>query len=497
MKDKRRNVVRTLEDGIRKVRQERFAFIIPSTYATYLSSQPPCDLMALDQFMFITNYMFAVKKGNELVDRIDEALIKLQQDGVLQMLFHKWWNSGDCVGATDPPPKPVTDIVNVTAYPAGRKSSGDWVHGLFTFSTRWRNPVTPSTTPPPTSPTTTSHPTRHKPVTSPGDAERAFPSPVTSPNQTEADDVMRNPLTKTPLTERGVTYTVPTTLPTVGGASVSRSENTSNRPHRHRHRHRPRDRKRNRERKRERNRNRKNHSPSPNITTIANATDAMLPEHANEEDKLLVPGNTQWLITSTSAVTPSTSTGPPPSPPRWDGKYVFEDDLLSTRTPENYTIDLEFIPAEEDSIRIFPFTYKPRFESRPPEVEAPEPEVEAPGPEVDVSEPEVGAIPASILPPTAPPVVVEDTGNERATTPSDVFPGGSSTSSTWRNNVRETEANDKTDRLYPATTPPIGETRGEQETSGGSEGSVPSLPSLFIPLLLVVGTLWVSECRLS
>ncbi len=45
--------------------------------------------------------MFALPKGSRLVEDIDSALLKLQDEGILQMLFHKWWNSEECVGFTD------------------------------------------------------------------------------------------------------------------------------------------------------------------------------------------------------------------------------------------------------------------------------------------------------------------------------------------------------------------------------------------------------------
>ncbi len=45
--------------------------------------------------------MFALPKGSGLVGDIDSALLKLQDEGILQMLFHKWWNSEECVGFTD------------------------------------------------------------------------------------------------------------------------------------------------------------------------------------------------------------------------------------------------------------------------------------------------------------------------------------------------------------------------------------------------------------
>ena len=91
----------TLKKGFRKVRSEKYILLMPSTDASYWTSKIPCDLMSLDQFMMVTNYMFALPKGTHLTDKISEALLKLQEEGILQRLFHKWWNSEECVGFTD------------------------------------------------------------------------------------------------------------------------------------------------------------------------------------------------------------------------------------------------------------------------------------------------------------------------------------------------------------------------------------------------------------
>ena len=97
------NVVKTFTDGVEKVRSGDYALIVESTEAAYASLHPPCDLVALDQFMSITNYAFALPKDSSLVSDIDRALLQLQEQGVLQRLFHKWWNSGECLLTLEDP----------------------------------------------------------------------------------------------------------------------------------------------------------------------------------------------------------------------------------------------------------------------------------------------------------------------------------------------------------------------------------------------------------
>ncbi len=98
---KRSSIIPSLKEALVKVRRGNFALILQSTDSTYLASKRPCDLMSLDQFLSITHYMMALKKGNGLTEEIDRALVKLQQEGILQMLFHKWWNSDECLGVTE------------------------------------------------------------------------------------------------------------------------------------------------------------------------------------------------------------------------------------------------------------------------------------------------------------------------------------------------------------------------------------------------------------
>ena len=41
----------TNEEGINRVRTEKYAFVIPSTIGDYISKQKPCDLMIVDNFL--------------------------------------------------------------------------------------------------------------------------------------------------------------------------------------------------------------------------------------------------------------------------------------------------------------------------------------------------------------------------------------------------------------------------------------------------------------
>lgn len=97
-RDRKGSIVGSLQEAIQRVRAGNFALILQSTESAYIASQEPCDVMSLDQFLSITHYMFATRMSSPLVAQFNEALVGLQEDGVLQQLYHRWWNSDDCTG---------------------------------------------------------------------------------------------------------------------------------------------------------------------------------------------------------------------------------------------------------------------------------------------------------------------------------------------------------------------------------------------------------------
>lgn len=109
------NIIPTVALGVARVREGDFALIMESTQANYISSKRPCDLISLDQFLSITNFGFALKKGNTLSEDLDTAFLHLQEDGVLQTLFHKWFfNNEECGMFTE---EFTFDHINVTMPP--------------------------------------------------------------------------------------------------------------------------------------------------------------------------------------------------------------------------------------------------------------------------------------------------------------------------------------------------------------------------------------------
>ncbi len=81
----------TNEQGIKRVRQEKYGFIIPSTIGEYIANQVPCDLITVDRFLMDRGYGFAVVKGSMILPEINKVIEQLKQEGFIQKLYHRWW----------------------------------------------------------------------------------------------------------------------------------------------------------------------------------------------------------------------------------------------------------------------------------------------------------------------------------------------------------------------------------------------------------------------
>ena len=89
----------TNEEGINRVRTEKYAFVIPSTIGDYISKDKPCDLMTVDNFLMNRGFGLAVRKDYPLREDLNNALSSLRSSGFLDRLYYKWWNAqSECNG---------------------------------------------------------------------------------------------------------------------------------------------------------------------------------------------------------------------------------------------------------------------------------------------------------------------------------------------------------------------------------------------------------------
>ncbi|XP_076271919.1 glutamate receptor ionotropic, kainate 2 [Rhynchophorus ferrugineus] len=87
--------VKSYEEGIQRVLQGNYAFLMESTMLDY-AVQRDCNLTQIGGLLDSKGYGIATPKGSPWRDKISLAILELQEKGVIQILYDKWWkNTGD------------------------------------------------------------------------------------------------------------------------------------------------------------------------------------------------------------------------------------------------------------------------------------------------------------------------------------------------------------------------------------------------------------------
>ncbi|CAG0878616.1 unnamed protein product [Darwinula stevensoni] len=87
--------VDTYEEGIRKVLEGNYAFLMESTMLDY-SIQRNCNLTQIGGLLDSKGYGIATPMGSPWRDKISLAILELQEKGTIAMMYNKWWkNAGD------------------------------------------------------------------------------------------------------------------------------------------------------------------------------------------------------------------------------------------------------------------------------------------------------------------------------------------------------------------------------------------------------------------
>ncbi|XP_044316565.1 glutamate receptor ionotropic, kainate 2 isoform X1 [Drosophila rhopaloa] len=84
----------TYEDGIKRVNQGNYAFLMESTMLDYIV-QRDCNLTQIGGLLDTKGYGIATPKGSPWRDKISLAILELQEKGDIQMLYDKWWKNTD------------------------------------------------------------------------------------------------------------------------------------------------------------------------------------------------------------------------------------------------------------------------------------------------------------------------------------------------------------------------------------------------------------------
>ncbi|XP_020292525.1 glutamate receptor ionotropic, kainate 2-like isoform X4 [Pseudomyrmex gracilis] len=93
MENKKPSVfVPTYEEGIQRVLQGDYAFLMESTMLDYIV-QRDCNLTQIGGLLDTKGYGIATPMGSPWRDKISLAILELQEKGEIQMLYDKWWKS--------------------------------------------------------------------------------------------------------------------------------------------------------------------------------------------------------------------------------------------------------------------------------------------------------------------------------------------------------------------------------------------------------------------
>ncbi|XP_064628474.1 glutamate receptor ionotropic, kainate 2-like [Lineus longissimus] len=82
--------VNSTKEGIKRVREGNYAYLLESTMNEYFV-QRYCDLMQVGGLIDSKGYGIGTKRGSIFRDRLSNAILKLQEDQEMHRLYDKWW----------------------------------------------------------------------------------------------------------------------------------------------------------------------------------------------------------------------------------------------------------------------------------------------------------------------------------------------------------------------------------------------------------------------
>ncbi|KAB7507988.1 Glutamate receptor ionotropic, kainate 2 [Armadillidium nasatum] len=102
MENKKPSVfVHSYDEGVKRVLDGNYAFLMESTMLDYYVHRN-CNLTQIGGMLDSKSYGIATPMGSPWRDKISLAILELQEKGIIQMLYNKWWkNTGDICDRED------------------------------------------------------------------------------------------------------------------------------------------------------------------------------------------------------------------------------------------------------------------------------------------------------------------------------------------------------------------------------------------------------------
>ncbi|KAA0720150.1 Glutamate receptor 1 [Triplophysa tibetana] len=91
--------LKTTDEGVVRVRKSKgkYAYLLESTMNEYIEQRKPCDTMKVGGNLDSKGYGVATPKGSALRNPVNLAVLKLNEQGLLDKLKNKWWyDKGEC-----------------------------------------------------------------------------------------------------------------------------------------------------------------------------------------------------------------------------------------------------------------------------------------------------------------------------------------------------------------------------------------------------------------
>uniref|UniRef100_A0AAY4BHD7 Glutamate receptor n=1 Tax=Denticeps clupeoides TaxID=299321 RepID=A0AAY4BHD7_9TELE len=108
--------VKTTDEGVVRVRKSKgkYAYLLESTMNEYIEQRKPCDTMKVGGNLDSKGYGVATPKGSALRIPVNLAVLKLNEQAVLDKLKNKWWyDKGEC-GSKDSGRKDKTSALSLS-----------------------------------------------------------------------------------------------------------------------------------------------------------------------------------------------------------------------------------------------------------------------------------------------------------------------------------------------------------------------------------------------
>ncbi|KAI5096778.1 glutamate receptor, ionotropic, AMPA 1b isoform X1 [Silurus meridionalis] len=106
--------VKTTDEGVVRVRKSKYAYLLESTMNEYIEQRKPCDTMKVGGNLDSKGYGVATPKGSDLRIPVNLAVLKLNEQAVLDKLKNKWWyDKGEC-GSKDSGRKDKTSALSLS-----------------------------------------------------------------------------------------------------------------------------------------------------------------------------------------------------------------------------------------------------------------------------------------------------------------------------------------------------------------------------------------------